>query len=490
MKILYFFIFFILIAKTLLYKYSFYRSSYIIGTEYILQFDYNINKYSNKYNYIVFSDNFTLEEELLSENFDYYYQNKKIIVPGKWLPLDANDKYEKIIIIKDYIYSELMLSLFRKDGYDFMYNLFSKAKIREIDLTILIFNCMILVSLLMIHFLMYNRYKKEFQKNIILSFYSILFLISVILCIVIFSYYMGYKIEWNFEYYTENILAMYLFLIFFIYFQLLKTEILFYLLNGYGTLFFNLREADKRKRNNKTTRLFYYINFLLSLIFILSFVIFGNYKKLFSHHPFCICLIFMSLFYIFGGLYLFKILILKLNLYLQYFQKYDYENFFKNRIEALKYKIEIINRFKSYIIIFGCLYLIIDIMLEIFPKILYSFFLIDILIFIISQTILMRLIINVNNNLPEDYLKSFLYFEEVININNKRGLFKLTINKKELKFIELQQIKENEKNKLPICFFKPFYDNSKEQSFPKICENFLIGYINYNEENNNNFKYK
>jgi hypothetical protein len=252
-------------------------------------------------------------------------------------------------------------------------------------------------------------------------------------------------------------------------------------LSGYGTLFFNLNEVDKRKRKNKKIRLFYYINFFLSLIYIISIVIFGNYKKLYSHQLFCLNLIVMSIMFLYSGLYLYKKLILNLNLFIQFYNKYDYENFFKNRIEAIQYKILIIKQFNIYIVIFGFLYLLIDVLLEIFPKLLYSFFLLDIFIFTLSQTLSMRILINVKDDLPEDYLKSFLFFEEVINLNNKRGTFKLLIKKEELKFIQLQQIKLNEKNKLPVCFFKPFYDNTKEQTYPKICENLLIGIIRYDE---------
>ena len=480
MNIFYYIIFFILNTQ-ILCKYSFYHSSYIISTDDILPFEQNPYKYPIKYNYVVFVDNYTLEAEFYMKNFDYFYQNKKIIIPGKWLPLDSNDKDDIIIIMKDYIYSELMLSLFRKDGYDFIYNLFPDAKIREIDLTLLVFNCMVLLFLMMIHFLMYNRYKKQFQKNIILTYFIYLFLIGVFLCISIFTYYMGFKIEWNYESYSENILTLYIFVIFFLYFQLIKFENLFYLLSGYGTLFFNLNEVDKRKRKNNKIRLFYYINFVLSLIYIISIVIFGNYKKLYSHHFFCINLIVMSTLFLYSGLYLYKKLIFKLDLFIQFYKKYDYENFFKNRIEAIEYKIIIIKQFNIYIVLFGFLYLLIDVLLEIFPKLLYSFFLLDIFIFTISQTLSLRILINVKDNLPEDYLKSFLFFEEVINLNNKRGTFKLLINKEELKFIQLQQIKLNEKNKLPVCFFKPFYDNSKEKTYPKICENLLIGIIRYDE---------
>ena len=473
---------FFILNTQILCKYSFYHSSYVIQMDDILPFENNPYKYSNKYNYIVFTDNYTLEEEFYMKNFNYYYRNKKIIVPGKWLPLDSNDKEDIIIIMKDYIYSELMLSLLRKDGFDFIYNLFPKAKIREIDLTLLVFNCMLLIFLIMIHFLMYNRYQKEFQKNIILTSYIYLFLIAVFLCIFIFIYYIGFQIEWNYENYSENILSMYLFIIFFLYFQLIKFENLFYLVCGYGTLYFNLNEVEKIKKKNKKIKCFYYINFLLSLIYILSIVIFGNYKKLHSHHPFCINLIVISILFMYSGLYIYLNLISKLNLFIQYYKKYDYENFFKNRIEAIQYKIIIIKQLKIFIIVFGFLYLLIDILLEIFPKLLYSFFLLDIFIFTISQTLSLRILINVSENLPEDYLKSFLYFEEVINLNNRRGTFKLLINKKKLNFIQLQDIKDNEKSKLPICFFKPYYDNIKDLTYPKICENLLIGIIKYDEK--------
>ena len=97
-------IFFILNTQ-ILCKFIFYHSSYIIKSDYILPFEHNPYKYSNNYSYVVFFDNYTLQEELYLKNFDYYYKNKKIIIPGKWLPLDTNDKDDIIIIMKDYIYS-------------------------------------------------------------------------------------------------------------------------------------------------------------------------------------------------------------------------------------------------------------------------------------------------------------------------------------------------------------------------------------------------